>query len=165
MFEINIEEIKKEFEGLSLRDKVFTVSDLVEDLENALSDVQYLQDDLIQEYEEPITDPLKTWVKNLLQERNWLEHLSIHVDYYPVFTVDSQFGKVELVAAFNIGSDWQVGIRPANCTSENHEFKVMPNLEDAFEAVKNGSKDLMLVYVKENELRQAFERIITMLCE
>ena len=49
--------------------------------------------------------------------------------------------------------------------SEKYEIKVMPNLEDAILAVKNSSKDLMRVHVKENELRQAFERIITILCE
>lgn len=171
MFEINIEEILKEFEGLSLRDKVFKVSDLVEDMENALDDVQHLEEDLTQEYEKSITEPLKTWVKNFMQERNWLEHLSIHQDkddyfyYVPYFTVDSKFGKVELVAGFFVGQDWFVDIKPANCTSENHKIKKMPNLEDALLAVKNASKDLMRVHVKENELQQAFERIITMLCE
>lgn len=35
MFVINIEEIKKELKGLSLRDKVFKISDLVDDMENA----------------------------------------------------------------------------------------------------------------------------------
>ena len=59
MFVINIEEIKKELKGLSLRDKVFKISDLVDDMENAFFDVQHLQEDLIQEYEKSITEPLK----------------------------------------------------------------------------------------------------------
>lgn len=169
MFVINIEEIKKELKGLSLRDKVFKISDLVDDMENAFFDVQHLQEDLIQEYEKSITEPLKIWVKSFMQERNWLDHLSIRQcedDYYdPLFTVNSKFGKIEFVAAFHIGEEWFVEITPANCTSENYEIKVMPNLEDAILAVKNSSKDLMRVHVKENELRQAFERIITILCE
>jgi hypothetical protein len=161
MFKFDIEETIKELEGLSLLEKVEKISDLYDELEDAHSEVQNLQDEVTKEYEDSITGPLTTSVEKFIKERQWDKHFSVHKDYYPVFTIESEKAKVKLAPAFQVGFGWFIQIEPSNHESNNPlDFKIVPELETAMAALMNGGNDEMRVYIKENELQPTVERII-----
>ena len=166
MFKFDIEETIKELEGLSLLEKVEKISDLHAEMDYALSDVENLEEELTKEYEDSITGPLTTSVEIFIKERQWDKHFSVHKDYYPVFTIESEKAKVKLAPAFQVGFGWFLQIEPSSHESNDPlDFKIVPEVETAMAALMNGGNDEMRVYFKENELQPTVERIITTLCE
>ena len=166
MFKFDIEETIKELEGLSLLEKVEKISDLHAEMDDALSDVDNLEEELTKEYEDSITGPLTTSVEKFIKERHWEKHFSVHQDYSPVFTIESEKAKVKLAPAFQVGFGWFLQIEPSSHESNNPlDFKIVPELETAMAALMNGGNDEMRVYIKENELQPTVERIIIDLIE
>ena len=77
MFNFDIEIIKNELEGLSLREKLDALERLDDDLELAIADIYQLNNELIEDHEKSVYEALLASVSSLIEAEGWDDIITI----------------------------------------------------------------------------------------
>lgn len=166
MFEFDIEDFMAGLEGLTIQEKLEKVRDLTDELESAISEVQILQDELSDEYENSVYDELSASVSALIKRNHWENLVTISEDdFTKTFTVNSKPVSARIAAIWN-DDQWMITISNTEFIASNAKrFEAYANLAEKLNLPYQQGKEWIQLTVEENELQPTVEKIITTLCE
>ncbi|MBR5640315.1 MAG: hypothetical protein IKW83_11405 [Muribaculaceae bacterium] len=172
MFELNIEDFMADLEGLTIQEKVEKLDSLSSDLEDALQealgDVDYAKQTLIDDYEKSVHDPLFTSVSELINKNHWEDSVTINKTRMgrDCFIVNTKPTSVSISTHWNQWDQWIIEINPTEFIASNTKrHETLSNLADRLNLPYLQGRDDISVKVEENELQPTVLRIITKLCE
>ena len=166
MFEFDIEDVKNDLEGMTILEKLEKVRDLTDELESAISEVQILQDELSEEYENSVCNGLSASVSALIKRNHWENLVTISEDdFTKTFTVNSKPVNARIAAIWN-DDQWMITISNTEFIASNAKrYEAYANLAERLNLSYQQGKEWIQLNVEENELQPTIIRIITTLCE
>ncbi|MBR4219016.1 MAG: hypothetical protein IKR71_08225 [Bacteroidales bacterium] len=165
MFDFDIDEIKRDLEGLSIQEQLLEIQGLRDDLDMALSELEDLETELNNEYESSVLAPLLASVKLFIQEKGWDELVTMERHMLTEeFVVSSKPHKVRVGTACFMGT-WSIHIVLADFIASNAKrIKAHEDLAAMLNHPYLGASEIAFP-VEEDELEATMLEIITKLCE
>ena len=161
MFEFDIEDVKNDLEGMSFQEKMEELESLSDNLNLALSEIMDLQQELNDEYESSVYDPLLALLLSLAKHRRW-DNL-INIDN-PVITVHSIPQKVKIWASWDT-DEWTINIELANFIASNTKrYKALSDFASLLRLPYEYGNEEISWRVSEENLEDALLSLVFVLC-
>lgn len=162
MFELNIEDIMADLEGLTIQEKVQELDSFSADLEDALDDVDNARQTLIDDYKKSVNEPLFAYVSELINKKHWEDLVT---EQNECFFVNSKSTSVRISLEWNEWGQWIIFINNTEFIASNTKrHETLASLADRLNLPYIQGREDVFVKVEEKELQPTIERIITTLC-
>lgn len=167
MADFDIEETKKQLEGLNIQEKLEKLDSLIADLEDeiqnledAIDEVMAIRNKFVDEYKASVYD-LAT-VKSIVENKKWDEKISI--DRFRNIVVNYESNKAILNVRWD-NNKWSLNIRLMDFIANDSHRQQPYELAEALHLPHKSGDDEIRVIVEEGAVQPTVLRIITDLVE
>ena len=167
MADFDIEETKKQLEGLNIQEKLEKLDSLIADLEDeiqnledAIDEVMAIRNKFVDEYKASVYD-LAT-VKSIVENKKWDEKISI--DRFRNIVVNYESNKAILNVRWD-NNKWSLNIRLMDFIANDSHRHQLYELAEALNLPYKSGDDEIRVIVEEGAVQPTVLRIITDLVE
>lgn len=167
MADFDIEETKKQLEGLNIQEKLEKLDSLIADLEDeiqnledAIDEVMAIRNKFVDEYKASVYD-LAT-VKSIVENKKWDEKISI--DRFRNIVVNYESNKAILNVRWD-NNKWSLNIRLMDFIANDSHRQQLYELAEALNLPHKSGDDEIRVIVEEGAVQPTVLRIITDLVE
>jgi hypothetical protein len=162
MFNFDIEIIKNELEGLSLREKLDALERLDDDLELAIADIYQLNNELIEDHEKSVYETLLASVSSLIEAEGWDDIITI-VNYE--VTINNDKTKAKLSLTWHGEDSWRIYIESMDSRISAPMLReIISELPIKMDLPIKVLESSIYLKVEEDKLQVALLQVISSLC-